>query len=34
MYCPNCGKEVEDGALFCGECGAKIGEAPKPKKKT
>ena len=24
MFCPNCGKEIEDGAKFCGECGAAI----------
>lgn len=24
MYCTNCGKEVKDGLLFCGFCGAKI----------
>lgn len=22
--CPNCGSEVKDDDLFCGECGAKI----------
>ncbi len=34
MFCPNCGKELEDGALFCGECGAKIEQRqPEPKKK-
>ena len=25
MYCPNCGKELQEGAKFCLECGAKIG---------
>ena len=34
MYCPNCGKEVEDGALYCGECGAKIGGQPKKPQQT
>lgn len=24
MFCPNCGNEVKDGDLFCGECGTKI----------
>lgn len=24
MFCPNCGKEIEDGAKFCGECGAAL----------
>lgn len=24
MFCPNCGTQLEDGALFCGSCGAKI----------
>ena len=24
MFCPNCGKEIEDGAKFCSECGAAI----------
>lgn len=34
MHCPECGKKVEDGALFCGECGAKIPkEKSKPAKK-
>lgn len=26
MFCPNCGKELEDGAKFCGECGADLAE--------
>ena len=21
-YCQNCGKEIEDNAVFCGNCGA------------
>ncbi|MEA2015005.1 MAG: RDD family protein [Thermodesulfobacteriota bacterium] len=25
MYCPNCGAEMEDGAVFCGSCGTSIG---------
>lgn len=28
MYCPKCGKEVENGASFCGACGAKIETQP------
>lgn len=24
MYCPKCGKENVDGAVFCGSCGNKI----------
>lgn len=24
MYCPNCGKEIEDGARFCSSCGAAV----------
>lgn len=29
IKCPNCNKELEDGALFCDECGTKIEEMPK-----
>jgi len=25
-YCPNCGKEIEEGSKFCKYCGAKVGE--------
>lgn len=28
MYCPNCGKEVPEGAQFCGNCGAPISPVP------
>lgn len=24
MYCPKCGNNVEDGSLFCSECGAEV----------
>ncbi len=24
MYCPNCGRKLDDDALFCDECGTKI----------
>lgn len=26
MYCKNCGKEIREGAVFCAECGTKVGE--------
>lgn len=26
MFCPNCGKEIEEGAVFCKHCGTKAGE--------
>lgn len=28
MFCPKCGASLEDGAKFCGSCGAVIGEVP------
>lgn len=28
MICPKCGKEVRDGAKFCGHCGASLTDAP------
>lgn len=30
MHCPNCGKEIKEGAKFCGGCGTPVptGEAP------
>lgn len=28
MICPKCGKEVRDGAKFCGYCGAPLADAP------
>ena len=28
MFCPKCGKELPDGALFCAGCGAKLEAAP------
>ena len=24
MFCPNCGKEVKDGAAFCPNCGQRL----------
>jgi hypothetical protein len=34
MFCRQCGKEYEDGQLFCTGCGAKLGdEQPAPHKK-
>lgn len=32
MFCPNCGSQVKDGAVFCENCGAKItaSKAPEP----
>lgn len=26
-FCKNCGSELEDGSLFCNECGTKAGES-------
>lgn len=26
MFCPNCGKAIESGSAFCGECGASIAQ--------
>ena len=23
MYCSNCGKQIDDSAMFCPECGAR-----------
>ncbi len=30
MKCSKCGAELEEGALFCGSCGAKIEAEPAP----
>ena len=24
MFCPNCGKQIQDGMKFCTNCGAKV----------
>lgn len=31
MFCQKCGKEIPDGAAFCGECGTKAGGDPQLK---
>ncbi len=28
-FCPKCGSKLDEGAVFCGDCGCKL-EAPKP----
>lgn len=30
-YCENCGAELEDGAVFCDECGARVETVPQEK---
>ena len=30
MYCPNCGKPVQDGTRYCPNCGAPLNGAPAP----
>ena len=30
MFCPNCGKEIPDGAAFCGECGTSLAAPAAP----
>lgn len=32
MYCKNCGKRLDDNALFCPECGTKISDRAEHKK--
>ena len=31
MKCPKCGSELENGVLFCRECGEKVMSSPKEK---
>jgi|GEM_PF-3453354 len=33
VYCPNCGKENQDDATFCQECGKNLKEQPKAEEK-
>lgn len=28
MFCPECGKQIKEGALFCPECGTKVAKQP------
>ena len=30
MYCKNCGKQIEDGAKYCPECGANNANGSQP----
>lgn len=30
MYCPKCGTQIDDGAKFCGNCGAQISAPAAP----
>lgn len=32
MFCPNCGKEIDDNANFCISCGKAISQMPKAEK--
>ena len=34
MFCPNCGKEVQNGVPFCPNCGNKLAVEPKPEPKS
>ena len=33
MFCPFCGAQLNDDAVFCGSCGGQIEAKPKPRKK-
>ncbi len=30
MFCPNCGKQIADGSVFCAECGAQLAAPAAP----
>ncbi len=30
MFCKNCGKEIPEGSVFCGECGTPVENQPAP----
>ena len=34
MYCPNCGKEMNDNDKFCGNCGNNIAGGVNPSQNT
>ena len=34
MFCPNCGKNIAEGARFCPGCGAPIGGAKQPRQQS
>lgn len=34
MFCKKCGKEVKEGTVFCGFCGASTGQAAGPQKQS
>jgi hypothetical protein len=31
MYCQKCGKQLNEGVVFCGQCGQRVGEPVKAK---
>jgi hypothetical protein len=32
MYCSKCGKQLNEGIVFCGQCGQRVGEPVKASK--
>ena len=30
MYCPNCGREIEENSKFCSICGSNLSSSTKP----
>lgn len=34
MFCPNCGNEIKEGALFCAQCGTKVNATQQPSEVT